>query len=94
VKFDVSILRARRLTAFRIPHSALLASPHAGMRKCHTELREPEAVRLLRRLYAIPRTVWIAILAIPVTGFLTWLAQEPTTSKTALPNSKTRLPAK
>jgi hypothetical protein len=37
--------------------------PECG--KCHTKLPEPETVRLLRRLYAIPRTVWIAILAIP-----------------------------
>jgi hypothetical protein len=44
--------------------------PECG--KCHTKLPEPEVVRPLRRPYAIPRTVWIAILAIPVTGFLTW----------------------
>jgi hypothetical protein len=68
----------------RVPRYSIHRVPECG--KCHTKLPEPATVRLLRRLYAIPRIVWIiAIPAIPAIWFMLVSSTLPPASPKTLP---------
>jgi hypothetical protein len=60
----------------RVPRYSIRRIPECG--KCRAKLPEPDSVRLLRRLHAIPRVTWIGIPSAAVIGWI--IVDQATTS--------------